>query len=550
MSHMRVSSCIAYAHIEERGAPRSPRSHPCPPVQLPLTAPPTEPRELGGIRVNPTNICSPSSRSSSSSFTLQARIQFAAGDHNVAALVDSGAEGNISLESQWEIKYLPLSPSIPAHAIDEQRLILGLPWRQLHNPLLDWGLHPTFHVSRVRPVFESPLAAASAPLPPRLVEGEPVYTVRSLLRSRRRGHRLQYLVDWEGYDESHRSWILAATTTLNESTVLEVLDVDLEQHRRLAREADEEVQQSTFRLSYEKDLVTSTQVTQLMNITDTVDATQNHPPGLFNPFYSLRHSSYITYSIVLEAGLLQVVGVVGHMAVMCIVFNNFDMRSAWNYLLASTAFWDFLLLLMCLPVELVNWLSYRRILPNITCRLVPYMEVVSLGVTSFTLCTLGINRFHAATSSSQSKMRRVERCRSVLIKLAMVWVAAVLLASPELFLWQVARTTTTATTTDSCSSSVSSPPSLLLPDSLHSLLHRYHQARLWWTFGCYFCRPVLFTVLCQMATRNMHSDSSSAHKQCSHDNPSSSHKRHDHEALERQLNCTLLALALVYTICV
>ncbi|XP_037103993.1 uncharacterized protein LOC119120871, partial [Syngnathus acus] len=63
-------------------------------------------------------------------------------------------------------------------------------------------VHPTFHVSRVRPFFESALAPA-----PQLVDGGPSYAVRSLLRSRRRGRGFQYLVDWEGYDDAHRSWV-------------------------------------------------------------------------------------------------------------------------------------------------------------------------------------------------------------------------------------------------------------------------------------------------------------------------------------------------------
>ncbi|XP_077586032.1 G-protein coupled receptor 37-like 1 [Stigmatopora nigra] len=336
--------------------------------------------------------------------------------------------------------------------------------------------------------------------------------------------------------------MFVGSRTLSQPHAYESPDLDPELHQRLARGAEEDEQQSTYGQSFENDSVTPPQVTRLSNVTDF----QNQ--GIFNPFYPLSRSSYIAYATVLAAGLLLAVGVVGNMAIMCIVWNNFYMRSAWNYLLASIAFWDFLLLLLCLPTEMVNWLSHRRILPEITCRMVPYMEVVSLGVTSFTLCVLGIDRFHAATSSSQPKTRRVERCRSVLVKLVVVWVAAMLLASPELFLWQYARATA-PTAPDSCSISVSAPSSLLLPDSLHSLLHKYHQARMWWTFGCYFCLPVLFTILCQMATRNVHSDSSSAHKQRSHDDPSSNHKRHHHQALERQFNCTLLALALVYSIC-
>ncbi|KAL0176566.1 hypothetical protein M9458_028896, partial [Cirrhinus mrigala] len=73
-----------------------------------------------------------------------------------------------------------------------------------------YRIHPTFHVSLLKPYFpsatETPGAEAGTP-PPEILDQPSIYTVNQILDSRRRGGRMEYLIDWEGYGPEERSWV-------------------------------------------------------------------------------------------------------------------------------------------------------------------------------------------------------------------------------------------------------------------------------------------------------------------------------------------------------
>ncbi|XP_045432105.1 G-protein coupled receptor 37-like 1 isoform X2 [Pipistrellus kuhlii] len=212
-----------------------------------------------------------------------------------------------------------------------------------------------------------------------------------------------------------------------------------------------------------------------------------------NPLYPVTERSYGAYAVLLLALALFAVGVVASLAVLCVVGHSYQLQSAWYAILASLALWDFLVLVLCLPVVVFQALAQRRLLGDASCRAVPFLEVSSLGVTTFSLCALGIDRFHVATSTRPAARPSAEHCRSILAKLAVIWVGSMTLAVPELLLWQLVPAAGPA---DACAMR----PSAGLPESLYSLVLTYQHARTWWSFGCYFCLPVLFTVTCQLVT--------------------------------------------------
>ncbi|XP_070759206.1 G-protein coupled receptor 37-like 1 [Enoplosus armatus] len=300
--------------------------------------------------------------------------------------------------------------------------------------------------------------------------------------------------------------------------------------------------------------------------------------GLLNPLFPVTDGSYWAYAVMLLALMLFAAGIVGNLALMCIVWHNFYLKSAWNCILAGLAFWDFLVLFFCLPVVVFHELTLKRLLGDLSCRLVPYLEVTSLGVATFSLCALSIDRFHAATGPGPLQTPKVEPCQSILSKLSVIWVGSMVLAAPELLLWQLLQETVslpTLTTDLQQSQSGGSlmaalvartdafkvdvcvrEPSVELPENIYSLVLTYHEARMWWFFGCYICLPLLFTLACDLVTRQVLAQrlpqkpcGDKVTARCSSSSSSSSSTKKKQHVRELRLRTTVMALTILYITC-
>lgn len=83
---------------------------------------------------------------------------------------------------------------------------------ELPKALLLRGIHNAFHASSLRPYHPDTQFSRTAPPPPaqKLSDGSVEYEVEKVIRHRRRGSTVQYLVKWVGYPDHENTWQTAS----------------------------------------------------------------------------------------------------------------------------------------------------------------------------------------------------------------------------------------------------------------------------------------------------------------------------------------------------
>ena len=70
-----------------------------------------------------------------------------------------------------------------------------------------WKIHDVFHIVLLKPYRETEAHGPNyARPPPELVDREAEYEVERILKHRRKGKRIEYLVRWKDYDTNEDSW--------------------------------------------------------------------------------------------------------------------------------------------------------------------------------------------------------------------------------------------------------------------------------------------------------------------------------------------------------
>ncbi|KAM5326114.1 neuromedin-B receptor [Glossophaga mutica] len=123
------------------------------------------------------------------------------------------------------------------------------------------------------------------------------------------------------------------------------------------------------------------------------------------------------------------VGLLGNIMLVKIFITNSAMRSAPNIFISNLAAGDVLLLLTCVPVDASRYFFDEWMFGEVGCKLIPVIQLTSVGVSVFTLTALSADRYRAIVNPMdvQTSGALLWTCT----KAVGIWVVSVLLAVPE-----------------------------------------------------------------------------------------------------------------------
>ncbi|XP_005280440.1 neuromedin-B receptor [Chrysemys picta bellii] len=135
--------------------------------------------------------------------------------------------------------------------------------------------------------------------------------------------------------------------------------------------------------------------------------------------------------------LIITVGLLGNITLVKIFISNSAMRSVPNIFISSLAAGDLLLLVTCMPVDASSYLFEEWMFGKVGCKLIPAIQLTSVGVSVFTLTALSADRYKAIVNPMD-----IQTSNAVLwtcFKAFAIWIISMMLAVPEAVFSEVAQ---------------------------------------------------------------------------------------------------------------
>nr|XP_019598139.1 PREDICTED: endothelin B receptor isoform X1 [Rhinolophus sinicus]XP_019598140.1 PREDICTED: endothelin B receptor isoform X1 [Rhinolophus sinicus] len=263
-----------------------------------------------------------------------------------------------------------------------------------------------------------------------------------------------------------------------------------------------------------------------MSETGTPGGTPPRVPPPCRGFVEIRQSFKYINTVV--SCLVFVVGVIGNATLLRIICKNKSMRNGPNILIASLALGDLMLIIIDIPIHVYKLLVEEWPFGTVGCKMLPFIQKASVGITVLSLCALSIDRYRAVASWSRIKGIGVPKCTAV--EIVLIWVVSVVLAVPEAIGYEMISIEYKGNYLPIC---------LLHPVQKTAFMEFYKIAKDWWVFSFYFCFPLAITAFfytlmtCEMLRKKSGMDIA----------------LNDHIKQRREVAKTVFCLVLIFALC-
>uniref|UniRef100_A0A667XG02 Endothelin-1 receptor n=1 Tax=Myripristis murdjan TaxID=586833 RepID=A0A667XG02_9TELE len=181
------------------------------------------------------------------------------------------------------------------------------------------------------------------------------------------------------------------------------------------------------------------------------------------------------------------VGIVGNATLLRIIYQNKSMRNGPNALIASLALGDLIYIAIDIPINVYKLLAMRwpfadSVVGLYLCKLFPFLQKASVGITVLNLCALSVDRYRAVASWSRVQGTGVPTVTAV--EIMVIWVLSVVLAVPEAVGFNLIKFEYRNMSLTTCMLQPTTP-----------FMTFYRDAKDWWLFGFYFCVPLAFSAV-------------------------------------------------------
>ncbi|CAG5928620.1 unnamed protein product [Menidia menidia] len=244
-------------------------------------------------------------------------------------------------------------------------------------------------------------------------------------------------------------------------------------------------------------------------------------------------SNYFKYINTMISIAVFVVGLVGNATLLRIIYQHKCMRNGPNALIASLALGDLIYIFIDIPINVYKLLASGFPFEDsgfglCLCKLVPFLQKASVGITVLNLCALSVDRYRAV--ASWSRVQGVGIPLLTVIEIVSIWVLSLILAVPEAVGFDIV--------TFSYNNNSTIRTCMLNPKT--TFMKFYRDAKDWWLFGFYFCVPltcsaIFYTLMtCEML---------------SHRNGSLRIALSEHLKQRREVAKAVFCLVLIFALC-